>query len=450
MTDAAGVPRHPVAVWASDALDSAAFARAYTVTAFGAVLSAFAIVRMAGVVTYATVLGGLCVVGAAVLVRRRHELNLVRLVPSTLVLLLAWLLATLVWSVDAGDTVSGWLGVAALAFIAVVIGHIRDTLQTARALGDVLRVLLSVSLGLEILSGILLDVPIRFLSIEGNIAAGGPVQGIFGTRNMLGFVAVIALITFAIEWRTSSIRRGAGVFSVALAGILALFSASPTVLVLALAVAGATGALMLVRRTPAAGRRALQFSIAGIVVVGAIAAYLLRHPIIAVLNAGSDFATRAQLWDTLLIYVRLRPVPGWGWVGPWPQQEFPFVSINFITDGPHASALNAYLDMLLQAGWVGLLLFTAMSAIALVRSWLVASARRSIVYAWTPLVLVTLLADSMFESFTLGGFGWLLLVVCAVRAGMSRSWRERMRAADAAGPDAPSPALPQGPPTPDR
>jgi exopolysaccharide production protein ExoQ len=32
----------------------------------------------------------------------------------------------------------------------------------------------------------------------------------------------------------------------------------------------------------------------------------------------------------------------------------------------------------------------------------------------------------MFESFTLFGFGWLLLVLCAVRAGQSRSWRERI------------------------
>ena len=30
------------------------------------------------------------------------------------------------------------------------------------------------------------------------------------------------------------------------------------------------------------------------------------------------------------------------------------------------------------------------------------------IYAWTPLMLVALLVDSMFESFTLSGIGWLL------------------------------------------
>ena len=63
------------------------------------------------------------------------------------------------------------------------------------------------------------------------------------------------------------------------------------------------------------------------------------------------------------------------------------------------------------------MLFVALAGIALVRSWLDASERRSVIYAWTPLILVALLIDSMFESFTLSGIGWLLLVLCAVRAG---------------------------------
>jgi exopolysaccharide production protein ExoQ len=55
------------------------------------------------------------------------------------------------------------------------------------------------------------------------------------------------------------------------------------------------------------------------------------------------------------------------------------------------------------------------------------------VYAWTPLILVALLVDSMFESFTLTGLGWLMLVLCAVRAGQSRSWRERLDSGTDAG-----------------
>ncbi|WP_232711129.1 O-antigen ligase family protein [Microbacterium sp. BR1] len=442
MTNPAGLPRHPLLEWVWDALDSAAFARAFTLAVFGSIALSFAIQRTAGVTAYATIVAGLCAVGIAILVRRRHELVLMRLVPSTLVLFLVWLLATAVWSTEPPRTLVGWLVLAGPAFLAIVVAHVRDTLQTMRALGDTLRALLSLSLALEILSGILLDIPIRFLGIQGNIALGGPVQGIFGTRNMLGFVAVIALITFVIEWRTRSIPRGLAIFSLVLGGLLAILSASPTVFVLALAVALATGALALVRHAPAAQRRTLQIALLALLVFGGTIAYFFRNAIVALLNAGSDFATRAELWDTILIYVRFRPIQGWGWFGPWPTSEFPFASINIITNESHATALNAYFDVLLQSGWVGFLLFAGMCALAVVRSWLVASKRRSVLYAWTPLILVTLLVDSMFESFTLSGFGWLLLVVCVVRAGLSRSWRDGIRSA---APTNVPPALPQQP-----
>lgn len=412
-------------------LASADLARAFTIAVFGAVFSAFAIERIAGRVTYASIVVALCVLGLGMLIARRREFSLVRLAPTTVLLFIAWALASVFWSQDTSGSFWGWVSLFGLAFLAVTIGHVRDTLQTVRALGDVLRVLLSISLGMEILSGILLDIPIRFLGIQGNIAQFGPVQGIFGTRNLLGFVAVIALITFLIEYRTQTVRLGVSVYSVVLAGGLAALSDSPTVLVLAVAVGLSVGALALVRHARPADRSALQWTFGGIVVAGLAIGYAARHPIIALLGAGSDFATRVTLWNTMVDYLRSKPVQGWGWFGPWNGAEFPFSAINYTLRTSHASGLNAYFDVLLQLGWIGLLLFAGLAGVALVRSWLDASQRRSVIYAWTPLVLIALLVDSMFESFTLTGFGWLLLVLCAVRAGQSRSWRERI---DAGGP----------------
>lgn len=415
-------------------LASADLARAFTIAVFGAVFSAFPIERIAGRVTYASIVVALCVLGLGMLIARRREISLVRLAPTTVLLFIAWALASVFWSQDTSGSFWGWVSLFGLAFLAVTIGHVRDTLQTVRALGDVLRVLLSISLGMEILSGILLDIPIRFLGIQGNIAQFGPVQGIFGTRNLLGFVAVIALITFLIEYRTQTVRLGVSVFSVVLAGGLAALSDSPTVLVLAVAVGLSVGALALVRHARPADRSALQWTFGGIVVAGLAIGYAARHPIIALLGAGSDFATRVTLWNTMVDYLRSKPVQGWGWFGPWNGAEFPFSAINYTLRTSHASGLNAYFDVLLQLGWIGLLLFAGLAGVALVRSWLDASQRRSVIYAWTPLVLIALLVDSMFESFTLTGFGWLLLVLCAVRAGQSRSWRERI---DAGGPPLP-------------
>ncbi|WP_091231854.1 O-antigen ligase family protein [Microbacterium sp. 3J1] len=410
-------------------LGSAEFARAFTIAVLTAVFGSFTIERMASQVTLATVISALCVLGAGILWVRREELSLLRIAPSSLLAFLAWALVSVAWTTDRSDSLLAWLSLLGYAFLAITVGHIRDTLQTVRALGDTLRGLLALSLGLEILSGVLLDVPFVFLGIQGDLAAGGPVQGIFGSRNMLGFIAVIALITFFIEWRSQSVTAPIAVPSMALAALLAVLSASPTVLVLAAAVAVAVAALTIVRHAPPERRTFVQWVLGVLVTLALAAAFALRHPIIALMNAGSDFSIRATLWNTILDFVALKPIEGWGWFGSWARGEYPFTYINFQLDDRHQSALNAYFDVLLQLGAAGLVLFLLLGGIALVRSWLVASVRRSVVYAWTPLMLVTLAVDSMFESFTLVDAGWFLLVLCALRAGQSRSWREKIDAA---------------------
>jgi len=410
-------------------LGSVEMARAFTLAALTAVFGSFAIGQMTSPVTLAAVITALCLLGGAILWVRREELSPLRIAPSSLFAFLCWALVSLVWTTDRSDTVFGWLSLFGFAFLAITVGHIRDTLQTVRAIGDTLRALLAISLGIEILSGILLDVPFAFLGIQGNLAAGGPIQGLFGSRNMLGFIAVIALITFVIEWRTQSVNPPLAVTSVALAGSLAFLSSSPTVLVLAVAVGIVTVALTIVRHASPERRNLVQWMLGILVTLALVVAFALRHQIIALLDAGSDFSIRASLWNTILDFVAVKPIQGWGWFGDWARGEYPFTYINFQLDDRHQSALNGFFDVLLQLGAVGLVLFLLLGGVALVRSWLVASVRRSVVYAWTPITLVTLAVDSMFESFTIVGAGWFMLVLCALRAGQSRSWRENIDAA---------------------
>ncbi|MDT0156770.1 O-antigen ligase family protein [Microbacterium sp. ARD32] len=407
-------------------LASAEFARAYTLTALAAVFASFLIERLTSTPTLVTILGLLAVIGAAVLMARREELSLLRFAPTSLIGFLALAIISVLWSSHRSHTVLDWLSLLGVAIVAITIGHVRDTLQTVRAIGDVLRWLLGLSLALEVLSGILLDIPFAAFGIDGNLALGGPIQGIFGTRNMLGFVCVVALITFVIEWRTQSVGRGVGVLSVALGGFLALLSASPTVVVLAAAVGVTTVALTIVRHTPPARRATVQWVLGALVAAALAFAFAQRHRIIRLLDAGSDFSTRADLWNAILDWVAGKPVTGYGWFGSWTGGEYPFQYINFQLSDHHQSALNAYFDVLLQLGVLGLALFLVLGGVATVRSWLVASVRRSVVYAWTPLLLVTLAVESMFESFTLSGAGWLLLVLCALRAGQTRSWRQNI------------------------
>lgn len=432
MTSDAGAPgrsgAHGVACALERLAASADFARAFTLTVFATLVGTHLIVAVAGIVTLRTIIAGLCVVAIGILVARREEISFLRLVPTTLLMFTTWAFASVFWSTDAFSSFWRWTAMAAVALLAVTIGHVRDTLQTVRALGDVLRAALSVSLVLEVLSGIIFDTPLRFLGIQGNIASFGPIQGIFGTRNMLGFVAVVALITFAVEMRTHSVRPGVAVFSLSLGAALGLLSASPTVLVLAVVVGAATAVLTLVRAVQAAQRTRVQWTVGAVVAVASVVVYLQRARIIDLLGAKDDLAMRSNLWAMARYFSARRPVQGWGWFGSWDVSEQPFASINQLLSQRHTTALNAYVDVHLQLGWVGVMLFCVLGGLALVRSWLDASQRRSVVYAWTPLMVIALAVTSVFESVALFGLGWMLLVLCAVRAGQSRGWRERLGA----------------------
>ncbi|MCK6081512.1 hypothetical protein KZX37_08165 [Microbacterium sp. EYE_5] len=404
-------------------LASADFMAVYTVTTIGALFATPALRSLMGNAGYGAILTGLCVLGGGIMYARRAELRLIHLVPTTLLVLLGWLLVTSTWSASPTASLTGWLQLGAPTFLAVVVAQFRDTLQTVRATGDALRLLLTVSLGLEILSGILLDVPIAFLGIAGNLAEGGPVQGVFGSRTVLGVVTIVALVTFLVEWRTRSVSSGAAVYSVSLAAILAVFTDSPLVLGMALASGAATGALAILRRVSPRVRPLLQGALAAAVVVGLLLAYVFRRPLVYWLNAEPDFLTRSRLWNVILDMSSLRPVQGWGWVGTWPEFLSPFSYVRIATGRPHASALNVWMDVLLQAGIVGVVLLVAFVGIGLTRAWSAASERRSTVHVWPALVIIVLLSDSIVTSSPLGGFGWFLLVLCATRASLVRGWR---------------------------
>ena len=87
------------------------------------------------------------------------------------------------------------------------------------------------------------------------------------------------------------------------------------------------------------------------------------------------------------------------------------------------SASNAFLDVWLQLGLIGLVIFVVLVGPAFVRSWLLASRRRSIVVAWPALVLAAPETTALVESSILIEFGWFTFDFCCVKAAEQLSWK---------------------------
>ena len=244
---------------------------------------------------------------------------------------------------------------------------------------------------------------------------------------MLGFVALIALLTFIVEWRTRIVTRGRAALSVALAASCLVLSGSPTTWIAFGASLVALAALDGLRRVDASTRWRWQLALLVTAAVTAVTAWILRVRIIEILDARAEFDVRLDVWRELSRYLNSNPLQGWGWVGTWPETA-PYRWIALATGRPHGSALSAYVDVYFQVGVIGALLFIALIGVALVRAWLLASSRRSVVYIWPALMLVVLAVTSFAESFTLVEGGWMLLVVCAVKAARDMSWRDALAA----------------------
>lgn len=404
-------------------LGSPRLSSALATAAIGTAVLAFALRQLIGWAGLNGILATLVALCLASLWAQWQEVGWRGLLPVSLLAYLVWAGLSLVWSGYQWATVGGLAYLLAFTILGIYVALVRDTIQIVRVFGDVLRVVLVASLAIEIVAGVLLDGPIRFLDIAGHLDQFGPIQGLLGTRNQLGIVAVIALVTFGTEWRTRSIPRGLALGSVILAALTVLLTRSPVALGALAVLLPAAAALYGVRRVRPERRRFWQLAILGLAVVGAIIAWTLRSPIIGALNATGELNYRLALWRQIWSLVSLNPLEGWGWIGIWRTEIVPFTSFEAFTTRVPTSALLAPLDVWLQLGLVGVAILIGMLGLTFTRSWLLAARRRSVVFAWPALVLVVLLVSSLAESMILVEFGWLTFVVCCVKASRELSWR---------------------------
>jgi O-antigen ligase len=402
-----------------------------TTVSIGAAVFSFTIRQLIGWPGLIAILSLLVVLTMLSLASQWREIGWRGLLPLSLMVFVGWAGASIFWSQYHWATLAALGYLLAFTLLGIYVALARDTIQIVRSFGDVLRFALALSLALEIFSGLLIDMPIRLLGISGKIASLGPIQGLFNTRDQLGLVAAIALVTFATELLTRSVPRGLAITSMVLAAVMLLLTRAPLAFGALVLVVAAGAALYGLRRAPARSQRYWQLALLVLTVAVLIVAWVFRSPIVAFFNAGGDLTYRLHVWQQVLTLTEQHTLQGWGWIGIWPDHISPFQNFPYISARVPDSALNAFLDTWFQLGIVGFVLFVGFLGLTFSRSWLLASARRSVVFAWPALALVVLLVGSLAESSILVEFGWLTLVVCSVKAARELSWRSALEEATA-------------------
>jgi O-antigen ligase len=399
------------------------FVTAVTTATVGVAVFAFALRQTVGWAGLIAIIATLVLLAGASIAARWDTIEWRGLLPISLTVFVGWAGLSILWSQYRWATAGGLAYLACFTIFGIYVALLRDTIQIVRAFGDVLRFALAVSIVIEIISGLLIDSPIRFLQVLGKLDQLGPIQGITGARNQLGFLAVVALITFGTEFSTHLISRGMSAGSIVLAGIVLLLTRSPLAFGTLLLVCVAGAALFLLRRVKPDRQRFWQIAFLLITVIASALAWAFRSSIVSIFNAGGDLTYRLDLWREAWNLISFKTLQGWGWVGTWRDDIAPFQLFSGLSARDETSASNAFLDVWLQLGLVGLAIFVGLVGLALVRSWLFASRQRSVVFAWPALVVVALVVTALGESSFLVEFGWLTFVACCVKAAGELSWR---------------------------
>ncbi|AMB57852.1 O-antigen ligase family protein [Microterricola viridarii] len=360
-----------------------------------------------------------------------------RRTPVSLWLFLGLAVLSLAWSFYPGATAVGILAQLATTVPALLLGLCLTWPEFLRALGAALRWLLGLSLLFELWVAVFVGGPVLpfFTDYEGKIPAafywsrgllfqGGPIEGIVANRNLLAAAALLALIVFAAQLAARTVRRGPGIAWLAIAVLTLGLTRSATVLIAAVVVAVALGFALWARRVGPERRRPVYLTAGGLVVVGGVFGSLLWGPLLGALGKSEDLTGRFDIWSAVTELASQRPVAGWGWVSYWAPWVEPFDDLAVRKGVTYLQAHSAWLDVWLQLGVIGVVLFAALVIGTLWRSWFLAvdRPRDSLAddrpYAASALVpfllMIALLVQSFTESRILIEGGWMMLVALAL------------------------------------
>ncbi|WP_168220046.1 MULTISPECIES: O-antigen ligase [unclassified Salinibacterium] len=396
-------------------------------------------------------IAALGVIGGVMLVRRWKDIRPDSF-PYPLLAFLVLATASIAWSAYPQWTALGalaqWVTTAGAGLLALTL----DWRAFLRVLRRAISAILALSLLFELIVAIFVrqpvfpfftdwkvgEVPIMYAWSRAELFTGGPIQGIVGNSSTLGFIALLGLIVFGIGWfvdrdittyadpraadATTPKRRSldTAVWFI-VAAVTVVLTASATITVAIVACLLVLALVRLMQRIPS-GLPRLAAGTAAFLVAGAIVtvAILSRDSLLGLLGKSADLTGRLDNWRIVTDLASERPVAGWGWVSYWVPWVEPFDGLVVRNDTEQLHAHNAWLDVWLQLGIIGLIVFGALVLSVATRTWFIALDGASATHrgdrtlSLLPILLLTaLLVQSLVESRLLLEYGWFLLAYLA-------------------------------------
>lgn len=380
------------------------------------------------------------------LIAKKKPLPRITHLPSPLILFVLWCLASVIWSAYRPETLLASVIQIMTVTVAFALSVNCSKLLFLDSLGTALRVIVAMSLVFEL--GVALFMPQGILPLylylpgqlelftgisgatpetahpavfwsQGHLFQGAAIQGILGNRNLLGFVALLALIVTGVQLASGRVSKRFGWIwcSIAFGTLFLSRSATPivTLPVLVLAIA-----LIWIARRLTSPQRWLMYLIVFVVAaVGVVVLVIWRDEIFGLVNRSGDMSGRGTVWRAVVGLGSQQPWIGVGWISYWAPWVEEFQQLVILDGLRYLQAHNAYLDAWMQTGIIGAVLFAGAVISTTIRAWWLsidkpqrdASGPRPIPHTATAgfLLMVALVLQSLTESRLLVEGNFLLL-----------------------------------------
>jgi O-antigen ligase len=374
-----------------------------------------------------------------VLFFKNQPSNTFREIPWPLWAALGWMALSTIWSVYPSITALATVSQIATTAFALFLVGLFSWRHLLRVFANVIRFILGASLIFEFVAAAIVQGPIApifknysgekppaaaFYWTQGNLFDGERIQGIVGNSNLLAFVAMLGVVTFAVEYAIIGTRRWisalcilASVTTMLLAKSAGIGFAMTAIVIAAIVSIAAEGKEREVRHK----YYRVAWAFAG--TVGVIVLFF-RATVFEFFGKSPDMTGRSGIWKLVLGLIEQRPVFGWGWTSHWMPGVEPYEGLVVINNVPYYQAHNAYLDITLQLGFIGAAIFGILFLTTFIKLWRLAVRHTVALYLWPILIFMGLAVWSLTESRILIEIGWVLLALFVVKVNQPEEMLE--------------------------
>ena len=372
---------------------------------------------------------------------RSGSVGLFRRLPKALLLFVAYALLSTIWSHWPLETLAGSGILWATIIVAVPIAALVSWEELLAGFSLALRWIIGLSLLFELIVSTIIrhpvlplwinwttaeDAPLMLLWSRNLLFVDGKIQGVLGNSSMLASVALLALIAVCVQLAAHRIGRiSGGIWIVVIVGTLVL-TRSATVTIAGVVVLVALAVILLRRRiTSAAGRLGFYAAVTALAVAALTIVVMFWNQILGLFGKSGDLTGRVEIWRNVIELAQQKPAFGWGWLGYWPPWVEPLNNLNIRWGVVQLHAHDSWIDLWMQVGIVGLVIFALFVLVTTLRS-----ASSAIHTAWHPtrkrlefsavslfpaLLMVMFLVQNITESRFLVEEGLLMLCILGIK-----------------------------------